>query len=116
MRIEVRKGTFEDAVAYYGQHMHHYMAECDGVAIAMGTLTRINGRLWGYLDVRENLSRKQGVALVRTICRNLDRLNETVYVAANDGVHAKAEKLIKACGFHRTDMQINDKRVWVWQS
>jgi len=84
--------------------------------VAMGTLTRAHGRLWGFLDVREELSPRERVAVVRALVFALRRLDETVYVVANDGVHKGAPRLLAAIGFTPTDELISDKQVWKWQS
>lgn len=112
----VRLASSDEAAAFWGRHMTHYLARYDGVDVAMGTLVRIHDKLWAYFDVRDNLPARAGLLVIRAARRQMAAAGEPVYVAANDGVHEDAGRLLKACGFTPTDQYVNDKRVWVWQN
>jgi hypothetical protein len=112
MKTEVKQASLEEAMAFFGQHMTYYQAQVDGAVVAMGTLTRVHGRLWGFLDLRDGLTALQALVVVRAIVRAMAAIDEPVYVAALDGIFPKAEKLIRACRFQPTTEVVHGKRIW----
>ena len=115
MRTEVRKARLDELEAFYAMRLHHYIAEIDGVAVAMGTLNRSGGNLWGWFDVKEGLSGRQRSAVVWAIMRGLRRIGQPVFVTSNEGVHDRAFKLIRVLGFRTTGEVVHGKQVWVWR-
>ena len=113
----IRKASMADMEAFYSMKFQHYVAELDGETLGMGTLSMTNGRLWGWLDVKEGLSPKQRLAMVWALIRGLRRVGQPVYVTSNEGVHKRALDLLKAverdrrylqlaAGLHRQEEQV----------
>lgn len=110
----IRKASIADMEAFYSMRFQHYVAELDGETLGMGTLSMTNGRLWGWLDVKEGLTLKQRVAMVWALIRGLRRVGQPVYVTSNEGVHKRALDLLKAVGFRATGEMVNGWQIWVY--
>lgn len=110
----IRQAGMADMEAFYGMRFKHYVAELDGEALGMGTLSMTNGRLWGWLDVKEGLSPKQRIAMVWALIRGLRRVGQPVFVTSNEGVHARAMDLLKAVGFKATGEMVNGWQIWAY--
>lgn len=116
-RSTVRKAKLAEAEAFYGMRLRHYLAELDGVPLAMGTLSNAGGRIWAWLDVKEGLSPRQAMAVLYAIRKGLrDSREPVVYVTSNEGVHPRAIKLLRMIGFAPTGETVNGKDIWKWQS
>lgn len=113
MVATVRVPSLAEVEEFYGLRMRHHIAEINGVPLAMGTLARTNGQLWGWFDRREGLNTRQGMAVIRALMRGLRDIGEPVYVTCNEGVHANASRLLRLVGFKRTGQQTNGFDIWV---
>ena len=80
----------------------------------MGTLLRIQGKLWGYLDVRDGLTPSQRRAVMFAAVRGLRKMTEPVFVTSNEGVHPRALALLRALGFRPTGETTNGVNIWVY--
>ncbi len=112
--VIVRKAELAELEAFYAMRLHHYIAELDGQHLAMGTLSRAGGRLWGWFDVREGLTSRQRMAVIYAIMKGLRGMREPIYVTSNEGVHQKAMRLLRSLGFRTTGEHVHGRQVWVW--
>lgn len=115
-RATVRAASPADVEEFYGLRMKHQIVEIDGVPIAMGTLARTNGQLWGWFDRREGLSARHGLAILRTMMRELRRIGEPVHVTCNEGIHEQAARLLRLVGFEPTGQKTNGFDIWVFRN
>ncbi len=116
-KATVRKASLPEAESFYGMRLKHYLAEVDGVPLAMGTLSNTGGRVWGWLDVKEGLSPRQALAVVYAVRKGLRKVGEpAVYVTSSEGIHPRALNLLRAIGFAPTGETVNGKDIWKWQS
>lgn len=113
MVATVRVPSLAEVEEFYGLRMRHHVAEINGVALAMGTLARTNGQLWGWFDRREGMTPRQGVAVIRALIRGMREIGEPVYVTCNEGVHANASRLLRLVGFRPTGQSTNGFNIWV---
>ncbi len=89
----------------------------DGHALAIGGVERaLDGRLVGYLDVKQALSPGEGLNVVRAMRKVLGSIEGQVIVLCHRSRYAQAERLLKALGFRGTDETRGGSEVWVWQS
>lgn len=110
----VRKATQDEIEAYYSMRLYHYVVDLDGVSLAMGTLNRAGGRLWGWFDAKEDLTSRQRLAVAWGLMRGLRRISEPVYVTSNEGVHPRAIRLLRTIGFRSTGEHVQGKQIWVY--
>lgn len=110
----IRKASMAEMEAFYAMRFQHYVAELDGEALGMGTLSLTKGRLWAWLDVKENLSPRQRVAVIWALIRGLRRVGQPVYVTSNESVHTRALDLLKAVGFRATGELVHGWQIWVY--
>ena len=110
----IRQASIAEMEQFYAMRMHHYIAEKDGVALAMGTLSNVNGRLWGWFDVKSDLTSAQRMSVVWALMRGLRRINQSIYVTSNERLHPRAMDLLRLVGFRTTGEIVQGFQVWVW--
>lgn len=114
VKAEVSRATLAEAEAFFALRYEHHIAKVDGQPMAMGTLLRVQDKLWGYLDVREGMTPAQRRAVLFAAVRGLRTISEPVYVTSNEGVNPRALKLLRALGFTPTGETINGVNIWVY--
>lgn len=113
-KVEVRPASLADVQDFYDLRYRHWIANVDGVSIAMATLVRMNGRLWGFLDRRDGLAPSHGLVVIWALIKGLRTVGEPVYVASNEGVHPRANDLLRIVGFRTTGEISNGFKIWVY--
>lgn len=113
-KVEVRPASLADVQDFYDLRYRHWIANVDGVSVAMATLVRMNGRLWGFLDRRDGLSPSHGLVVIWALIKGLRTVGEPVYVASNEGIHPRANDLLRIVGFRTTGEISNGFKIWVY--
>lgn len=116
IKAEVKPASFAEVEDFYGMRCRHWIANVGGAAVALGTLVRMNGRLWGYLDRRDGLSPSHGRAVIWAMIKGLRTVGEPVYVTSNEGVHPRANELLRTVGFEPTGEIVNGFKIWVYHN
>ena len=112
---EIRNATDLEVAAFYGQDTHHKVMLVDGVPVAMGATSRVNGRLWIMLKVKGAIGAKAGRQLFWATMKMLREIGaaEPVFAVCQ---FESAERFLATLGFFPTQETIDGYRVWTWIS
>lgn len=88
----------------------------NSVPLAIGVLTRKDGRLWLAIDTKPGAGR-YALKLVRAAVEMMKDRDEPVFALCQEQSFPDAPRLLRAIGFIKTDeVYKNIMQVWRWQN
>ena len=116
--IEISQATSRDFMQFAACKIPAYVLKSHGEPVAIAGFFQQNGDIFGYLDTRGELTRRESLTLVRRmrdVIQALDADNPLL-VACNSGQFPQAPKLLKVLGFTKdANRTIGEMEVWKWQ-
>ena len=113
----IQRATDADYMAFFGNFIPGWVVFYGGERVALvGFLYRaLDDRWWGYFNIKPGLPKAATTRIVLEIKRNLNTVEEDVYVTCDEVDHAAtAPRLLRAWGFHPTGEYADEMEMAIW--